>query len=238
MKIGLIGDSLTEGRPGVSFFNILKSKYPDITFVNLGKPGESTKSLFTRLTKTTLDTDYDLSFLWIGVNDVYSKLLSVQAQPVAKDHEEFEEYYRKVLEFVLASANKVIVVTPALVGENVTSTSNKEIKELSVLIESFSSEHENVSCLNLQSIFEGYLDKVDSSDYISTKVMRVMKDVLLYKKPSRIDALSEKRGLHFTLDGVHLNSKGAQIVAYAYSTLIDQFIIDEKEVRDGEPYEV
>jgi hypothetical protein len=43
--------------------------------------------------------------------------------------------------------------------------------------------------------------------------MRVMKDVLLYKKPSRIDALSEKRGLHFTLDGIHLNSKGAQIVA-------------------------
>ncbi|WP_227752132.1 hypothetical protein [Viridibacillus arvi] len=65
-----------------------------------------------------------------------------------------------------------------------------------------------------------------------------MKDVLLYKKPSRFDALSEKRGLHFTLDGIHLNSKGAQIVADAYSTLIDQFIIDEKEVRDGEPCEV
>ncbi|WP_227752133.1 hypothetical protein [Viridibacillus arvi] len=115
--------------------------------------------MFARLTKTTLETDYDLSFRWIGVNDVYSKLLSVQAQPVAKDREEFEGYYRKVLDFVLASANKVIVVTPALVGEDVTSTSNKKIKELSVLIESISSEHENVSCLNLQSVFEGTLIK-------------------------------------------------------------------------------
>src|SRR5690625_7743625 len=69
MKIALIGDSLTEGRPGVSFFNILKEKFPNITFINLGKPGETVKSLHTRLLKTKLDIDYDLTFLWIGVND-------------------------------------------------------------------------------------------------------------------------------------------------------------------------
>ena len=28
MKIALIGDSLTEGRPGVSFANILKERFP------------------------------------------------------------------------------------------------------------------------------------------------------------------------------------------------------------------
>lgn len=44
MKIALFGDSLTEGRPGVSYFNILKKKFPNITFVNLGKPGETVKS--------------------------------------------------------------------------------------------------------------------------------------------------------------------------------------------------
>ncbi|WP_257348423.1 hypothetical protein [Pseudalkalibacillus decolorationis] len=38
MKIGLIGDSLTEGRPGVSFFKMLDNKLKDDTLVNLGKP--------------------------------------------------------------------------------------------------------------------------------------------------------------------------------------------------------
>ncbi|MFJ7736442.1 SGNH/GDSL hydrolase family protein [Lysinibacillus sp. NPDC097287] len=222
MKVGLIGDSLTDGRPGVSFSNLLKEKYPSITFINLGKSGETVKSLHTRLTKTTLETDYDLTFLWIGVNDVYSKLLKVQAQPVAKDHEEFQEYFTKVIETVLASSKHVVVVSPAVVGENTTNDANKELRELSALMQSISSIHPNTSFLNLQTVFEEHLSNVRSSEYIGTSVMSVMKDVLFYKNPTRINQLSTKRGLHLTLDGIHLNSSGAAIVAEEYSTLIDQ----------------
>ena len=228
MKIALIGDSLTEGRPGVSFTNMLREKYPDIKFVNLGKPGESVKSLYTRLKKDQLDV-YDLSFLWIGVNDVYSKLLSVQAQPVAKDLDEFEEYYVKVLELIIESSKKVITVTPAIVGENSYNASNNEIKQMNVLIESIASKYENVSFLNMQSVFFNHLSKVNPSDYMNTKVMKVMMDVLLYKKASRVDKISKKRGLHLTLDGIHLNSAGAQIVADCYATII-QDLIHENQV--------
>lgn len=229
MKIALIGDSLTEGRPGVSFFNILTDMFPNITFVNLGKPGESVKSLYTRLLKTKLETDYDLAFLWIGVNDVYSKLLSVQAQPVAKDHDEFKDYYEKIVEIIIGSSKKVVAVTPALVGEITDNTPNNEIKELSVLIQSITSKHENVSFIDMQSVFLDYLSKVNSSDYTSIKVMTVMKDVLLYKKPSRIDKLSKERGLHLTLDGIHLNSIGAQIVADTYASEINRSLFKNQE---------
>ncbi|MFD0771706.1 SGNH/GDSL hydrolase family protein [Bacillus sp. CGMCC 1.60114] len=224
MKIGLIGDSLTEGRPGVSFFKILQEQFVADKFVNLGKPGESIKSLHSRLTKSKLETDYELTFLWIGVNDVYAKLLSVQAQPIAKDHEEFKDYYQKVLEIVLASSKQVVTVSPALVGENTTSVSNKEIKHLSTIIQSISSQYPNVRFLNMQSVFEEHLAKVKSSDYISTKVMRVMLDVLFYKNPNRINQLSQKRGLHFTMDGVHFNSTGARIVAAEYASTIDRLL--------------
>ncbi|MTH55397.1 SGNH/GDSL hydrolase family protein [Bacillus mangrovi] len=222
MKIGLIGDSLTEGRPGISFAKILLEKFPHHTFHNLGKPGESVKSLYTRLSKTELDSDFDLAFLWIGVNDVYSKLLGVQAQPVAENQDEFREFYRKSLELVLASSKKTVAVTPALIGEELTNASNRELRELNALIQSVIRLHPNVHFLNLQSVFEEHLSDVSCSDYISTKVMRVMMDVLFYKKPASIDRLSEKRGLHFTLDGIHLNSAGAQIVADAYSAEINQ----------------
>lgn len=229
MKIALIGDSLTEGRPGVSFFNLLKDMFPHITFVNLGKPGESVKSLYTRLLKTKLEVDYDLAFLWIGVNDVYSKLLSVQAQPVAKDHDEFKYYYEKVLELVVESSKKTVAVTPALVGENTDNAPNSEIKELNVLIQSISHKQENVSFLDIHSVFLDPLSKVNSSDYISTKVMRVMMDVLFYKKPSKIDKLSKERGLHLTLDGIHLNSTGAQIVAETYASEIRRSLLENQD---------
>lgn len=44
MKIACIGDSLTDGKPGVSFVKILKKRFPEIRFVNLGKAGETVKA--------------------------------------------------------------------------------------------------------------------------------------------------------------------------------------------------
>ena len=230
MEIALIGDSLTEGRPGVSFSNILKEMFPEMTFINLGKPGESVKSLYTRLMKEKLEMGYDLSFLWIGVNDVYSKLLSVQAQPVAKDLDEFEEYYVKVLELIIESSKKVIAVTPAIVGENTNNATNNEVKKLNVLIESIASKYENVSFLDMQSVFFNHLSKISASDYINTKVMRVMMDVLLYKKAQKVDKIAKERGLHLTLDGIHLNSTGAQIVADCYAAKIKDLIYENPVV--------
>lgn len=229
MKVALIGDSLTEGRPGVSFHKILEDKFPNITFVNLGKPGETVKSLYTRLLEKKLEGDYDFSFLWIGVNDVYSKLLSVQAQPLAKDYDEFQTYYEKVLELVIESSKKVVTVTPALVGENTDNASNKEIKELNHLILSIARKHTNVSFLDIQSAFFNHLSAVNSSDYISTKVLSVMVDVLFYKKTSRIDKKSKKRGLHLTLDGIHLNSTGAQLVADIYASEIERLFYSDSD---------
>lgn len=230
MKIGLIGDSLTEGRPGVSFVNILKEKYPNIAFANLGKSGETVKSLHTRLTKTKLDTDYDISFLWIGVNDVYSKLLKVHAQPITTDHQEFQESFIKVLELVIASAKQVVVVSPALIGEKTLNASNEELKDLSSIMYSITSKYPNVSFLNMQSVFEKRLTKLDSSDYISISAIRVMKDVLFYKNPIRIDKLSKKRGLHVTIDGVHLNSDGAQVVAEQYASMIERLLNNKDNI--------
>ena len=227
MKIGLIGDSLTEGRPGVSFVHILKEKYPHLEFDNLGKPGETVKSLHDRLTKEKLETNYDCIFLWIGVNDVYSKLLKVQAQPVAKNHEEFREYYNKILHMVNESSKQVVTVSPALVGEILQNEANKEIINLSSLIESLSREHLNVTFLDMHTVFAKHLTRVTSSDYLSNNVLRIMFDVLFYKNPASIDRLSKKRGLHVTLDGIHLNSKGAALVANEYSVMIDQLLDDK-----------
>ena len=226
MKITLIGDSLTEGRPGVSFFNLLVEKYPDITFYNDGKPGETVKSLFSRLTESTLETDYDIAFLWIGVNDVYSKLLKVQAQPITENLQEFSEYYYKVLNIILAYSKYVVVVSPAVVGENINNSSNGDLRDLSAAIQSISNHHPNVHFLDMRNNFEKQLANIHPSDYISTGILTIMKDVFFNKKLTRIDKLSKKRGLHLTLDGIHLNSKGALTVANEYSFMIDQLLFN------------
>ncbi|KMJ57426.1 GDSL-like lipase/acylhydrolase [Bacillus sp. LL01] len=223
MKIACIGDSLTEGKPGVSFFNILKKKYPHIKFVNLGKAGETVKSLYTRLTKNKMEQDFDLAFLWIGVNDIYSRLLKVQAQPITRNSEEFKEYYESLLQLVSSSAKKVVVVTPALIGENINS-SNRGLLNLSMIIEEISKEHKAVRFIDMHTIFTKQLETLRTTDYLSTGVGRLVKDVFFYKSPKRVDRLAAERGLHLTVDGVHLNSKGANIVLEEYSKMIEGFI--------------
>lgn len=222
MKIACIGDSLTEGRPGVSFFNILKKKYPDIKFVNLGKAGETVKSLHTRLSKNKLDQDYDLTFLWIGVNDIYSKLLKVQAQPITRNSEEFREFYENVLELVMQSSEKIVLVSPALIGENINS-SNRGVLNLSMIIKEISLEHKNTTFIDLHEAFTERLENLRTTDYLGTSVGRLVKDVFFYRSPKRVDRLAEERGLHLTLDGIHLNSKGANIVVDKYSQIIEGF---------------
>lgn len=82
----------------------------------------------------------------------------------------------------------------------------------------------------MQSVFEKRLTKLDSSDYISISAIRVMKDVLFYKNPIRIDKLSKKRGLHVTIDGVHLNSDGAQVVAEQYASMIERLLNNKDNI--------
>lgn len=149
-------------------------------------------------------------------------MLSVQAQPVAENHDEFKAYYEKVLELVVESSKKVVVVGPALVGEMTDSASNNELKELNVLIESITRKYANVRFLNLQSVFLRYLSKLNCSNYIKTKVIRMMVEALFYKNPSKVDKQSKERGLHLTLDGIHLNSTGANMVAEHYAAEISK----------------
>ncbi|MFS1519548.1 SGNH/GDSL hydrolase family protein [Bacillus sp. SCS-151] len=229
MRIGLIGDSLTEGRPGVSFASILQTRYENAVIDIHGKPGETVVSLYNRLLKKPQSSKYDVSFLWIGVNDVYSKLLRVQAQPIAKNHQEFEVYFQKVLDLLIESSAKIVTVTPAIVGEQLDNDSNHEVRELCAIIHAISNQYPNVTYLNLHDNFEKKLNGKNSSDYISTSTIRILIDVLFYKNINRIDRLSEKRGLYYTLDGIHLNSVGATLVANQYEKMIDDIFDDKKK---------
>ena len=134
-------------------------------------------------------------------------------------YDEFIKLYQQVLEMVIPTTKKVVTVSPSIVGEQLENHTNKEIKELSALIKSLS-EKELIDYMNLHTIFEKELASRDSSTYIPTNPFRVMLDVFFYKSEARIDRLSSQRGLKLTLDGIHLNSTGARIVADEYASVM------------------
>jgi len=70
MRIAFLGDSLTEGRPGESFFVRLQARLPGDELLNHGRAGDTVPGLRARLERSPLGP-LDLAVVWIGTNDAF-----------------------------------------------------------------------------------------------------------------------------------------------------------------------
>lgn len=220
MNIIFFGDSLVEGVPGESSLNILKEKLPEHSLINLGKGGDTVISLLRRIRKMEIKKRYDIAFIWVGVNDIlvrvslkYLPIKEFLHQPWVKDIGEFTEYYFELLNLVSANANKTFTVSPLVIGEDANNEWNKQLGEISAEIEKLSTKFKNVDYIDLRKDFISILATKESSSYIINSVFWDSIVAWLFNTPDYIEEKSHERDLYLTLDGVHLNRAGAQIVA-------------------------
>lgn len=213
MNILVIGDSLTQGVPGVAFTKWIEDEVPNIQLTKFAFPGETIQSLEKRLSSKTWQQSFDQIYCWIGINDIYSRLLQQKAQPIVADATEFKEYYQQVIAALLPITNKLILVSPISIGEG-SHPLNEMVLEFALVIKELAIEN-NIETLDLTKLFHTE-ESASSSDYLSTNIWVIMKDALFIKGTKRVDRLSKKRGLTYTLDGIHLNSTGSRLVADAY----------------------
>jgi lysophospholipase L1-like esterase len=227
MRIAFFGDSLTSGMPGSSYVAILRERFPDDTLLNLGKGNDTVVSLYHRISAMVFDKPYDIAFLWIGVNDVlqtdrwpYRAFHSLLAQRRARDMEEFQSFYRATLNLLCEVAGRVIVAPPALKGEDLGNHANRRLADLGRVIKHTTAECDQAEFLDLQAAFARELAAWQGSDHVSRNPLRVLLDALTLRTDEQIDGRAAERGLHLTLDGVHLNSAGAMLVAEEIAAMI------------------
>ena len=227
MKIVFYGDSLTEGIPGVSCFRMLETKLPEHELINYGKGGDTVISLYRRIARRWLHSLVDIAFLWVGVNDVFAKvtfthsmLKRLMRQPRAKDHTEFRDYYDRTLKLLRQKATNIITVSPLLIGEDLLNPWNRELAKLCEIVASVSSCFGNVHYIDLRGDFGKELAGKAISNYVANNIIRIACDTLSLRTPTQIDAAASGRGLHLTLDGVHLNNAGAEIVTEAFLKMV------------------
>jgi lysophospholipase L1-like esterase len=227
VRIAFVGDSLTEGIPGSSYFAILRERLPGHTLINLGKANDTVVRLYHRLTRLRFGEPLDIAFLWVGVNDVAGSMRwSFRAVDAllrnyrATNPEEFRTHYQATLELLCRHARRVIAVAPLLKGENVGNPRNRQLEVLSGVIEELTSHYEQAEFLDLRTVFVQKLAGRRVSDYVSNSVIRVVLDALTLRSQERIDRKAAERGLHLTLDGIHLNGAGAETVAEVFMQVI------------------
>ena len=223
MRIVFYGDSLTEGIPGVSVFAALEARLPEHELTNCGKGGDTVTSLHHRIARSELRDPVDIAVLWVGVNDVLAKLTSshsllkrLMRQPRAKDLAMFRDAYGRTLELLQTRAGKILAVSPLLIGEDLSNPWNREIENLCKSIASVSASFDHVHYLDLRAVLIDRLKGERTTDYVPKSVTGIACEALFLRTLARVDAVASNRGLRFTLDGVHLNSRGVEVVREAF----------------------
>lgn len=189
-RIVFFGDSITQAgaNPGgyitkmqdMLAKNGTASQY-ELTGAGIG--GNKVYDLYLRMEDDVLAKNPDVVVIWVGVNDVWHKALS----GTGTDPNKFERFYTAMIKKLQARKTKVILVTPAAIGER-NDFSNQQDGDLNF--------YSNI----IRKLAQTY----------NCKIVDLRKAFLDYNLKNNPD--NKESGI-LTVDRVHLNEQGNTFVA-------------------------
>ena len=188
-KVIFFGDSITQqGVQPKGYITVLQNMLEQQNITNYdisgaGIGGNKIYDLYLRMDSDVIAKSPDIVVVYIGVNDVWHK----RTYGTGTDADKFEKFYRAIIHKLQVNNAKVIICTPAAIGEK-TDFSNEQDGDL------------NKYCNIIRHI---------AAD-INVPLVDLRKFLLDYNITNNPENLD--RGI-LTVDGVHLNDKGNKLVA-------------------------
>lgn len=189
-KVVFFGDSITQA--GVQPTGYITKvgemasrdkKADQYEFIGAGIGGNKVYDLYLRVEDDVLAKNPDIVVIYIGVNDVWHK----QSSGTGTDYDKFEKFYNALLKKFQAKNIKVILATPAVIGERYDNSNqlDGDLNRYSALIRTIA-QNNNLPLVDLR---KGFMDYSKANNPENKE-----KDIL-------------------TTDRVHLNEKGNEFVA-------------------------
>jgi lysophospholipase L1-like esterase len=190
IKVIFFGDSITQA--GVSEKGYITQlgkmlekagKASNFELIGAGIGGNKVYDLFLRLEDDVLLKKPDIVFIYVGVNDVWHKA----SYGTGTDADKFEKFYKALVSKMQAQNIKVIVCTPAAIGERTDNSNSQDgdLNQYSKIIRKIAIE-KNCGLVDLRKAFLEYN---------------------IANNPN-----NDEKGV-LTTDRVHLNEKGNILVA-------------------------
>jgi lysophospholipase L1-like esterase len=189
-KVVFFGDSITQAgaKPGGYIVRMKatleqKGMASQFDLIGAGIGGNKVYDLYLRMDDDVIVQNPDVVVIWIGVNDVWHKATS----GTGTDADKFEKFYTAIINKLLDRHIRVILCTPAVIGEK-TDFTNQQDGDLNAYSQIVRNLAQKWHCglVDLREIFHNYEGKNNPGN-----------------KESGI----------LTLDKVHLNDAGNQLVA-------------------------
>ncbi len=227
MRIGFFGDSLTEGLPGVPYVDILQERFPSDELVNFGRAGDSVIGTLQRVRSLRSEKPFDLAFVWTGVNDVLARISwaspttrRLTGKPWADSRDEFIAQYRALLEALSPRTTRIVAVAPLFIGEDLSNPWNQELDVRAREMESLCADSARVEFLNLRPYMTDVASGECASPFVEKRGLGTVWEAIALRDSEAVDRVAAGRGLCYTVDGIHLNSRGAKAVAAIFAQRI------------------
>jgi lysophospholipase L1-like esterase len=224
------GDGLTEGRYGESFVARLEPVLRQAwggTAVNAGRGPDTVQSLLKRIDGPLREHRPEWVILAVGGNDVWLPWLSrhslgwwlwlqvrrtLRGQRPTTDLDQFTAAYRSLVDRVQQAGAGAVVCTVSPLGEQISSPPNRQLAGVNGAIKQVAAERH----LPLADVWQSFVDEIavvpKPSRYKPGEWLSVWLD--RWRIRSRTpDEISRRRRLRLTFDGIHLNSRGADLWA-------------------------
>jgi len=191
-KVLFFGDSITQAgvSPGgyIRLIDTIIQKEGltnNYELIGAGIGGNKIYDLYLRLETDVLEKSPDIVIIYIGVNDVWHKMTG----GTGTDYDKFGKFYDAVVKKIKASGAKIILATPAAIGER-TDYSNQQDGDL------------NLYC--------NWIKKYAADNALQLVDLRA--GLIEYNLKNNPE--NKEKGI-LTSDRVHLNPTGQQFVADA-----------------------
>jgi len=189
-RVIFFGDSLTEaGAKAGGFILRIKDSLAkkglgaQFELIGAGIGGNKVYDLYLRMDDDVMAKNPDEVIIWIGVNDVWHKV----SYGTGTDADKFEKFYTAIIKKMQAANIKVVLCTPAVIGEKTDYTNQQDgdLNRYAQIIRNLAGRFD-CDLVDCRKFFLGYNLKNNTEN-----------------KESGI----------LTADRVHLNERGNQLVA-------------------------
>ena len=229
----LVGDSITHGKMGTSYVDLLAEKLDDTHYhlVNAGINGELAWNVLQRVDEI-IECNPDIVTVMIGTNDAKGGLTQKEQKsymhrmklPRLPDHLWFRENVISIVENLKRRTNaRIALVSIPILSEEFNHPAFIQSRNYSKTIQEIADEM-NVNYLPFNEEMIAHLERHSSKsippyENVDFGILKSMFKRYLFGRSW--DDISQSNGFELLTDHVHLNSKGAEIAA----RLIEEFIL-------------
>jgi lysophospholipase L1-like esterase len=228
------GDSLTEGTYGESYVERIAAALQWAgdgarrEVINAGRGCDTVRSLLVRIDESLVQHRPQWVILAVGSNDVWLPWLGSHSigwwlwfryrgirwrQTPARDLDEFAAAYRALIDKARSLANaRVLACTVSPLGERLSTPVNHQVARVNGTIKHVA-VHAGVPVADVwQAFVEELAPLPRRSRYLPREWLTRWAD-RQHLRHGSADKLARRRRLHLTFDGIHLNSRGADLWA-------------------------